>query len=125
MTGGISMAKKPADYHRPGSIDRGNEPKLVGNHIVNGSRIFNGTEEDKQEFLLKIINREITDSFGVEINVPTMLKAFDKFDELDLRKEAKDGAKGTVINVVVSKQGTSFDKSVLDKIDEERENENE
>jgi hypothetical protein len=110
------------DYHRKGCIDRGNQPEIVGNHIKNSARLFNGTEEDKQEFLLKIINREIKDAFGCDINVPTMLKAFDKYDELDVRRDEKKGSQGSVINVVISNQGTSFDDSAFKKIDEERDN---
>ena len=51
-----------------------------------------------------------------------MLKAFDKYDELDVRRDEKKGSQGSVINVVISNQGTSFDDKVFQKIDEEREN---
>lgn len=108
---------------------RSKKPKEERIGIQNGhiggpgaARLFNGSEEDKQEFLLKIINREITDRFDLPIEVNTMLRAFDKYDELDERKEAKKGSQGSTINIVVSSQGKSFDDSVFKKIDEEREN---
>ena len=86
------------------------------------NRLFKGDEASKREFLLKIINGEIKDTYGADINAATKLKAFQMWNEMDMADAERERSKGSTINIIVGEQGRSFEESMLkEKVTEERE----
>lgn len=84
-------------------------------------RLFTGDEASKREFLLRIINGEIKDTYGADINAATKLKAFQMWNEMDMADAERERNKGSTFNIVVGKQGTTFNESMLsDKKESER-----
>ena len=76
-------------------------------------RLFTGDEASKREFLLRVINGEMKDTYGAEINANTKLKAFQMWNEMDMEAAERERNKGSTINIIVGKQGSTFNESVL------------
>lgn len=76
-------------------------------------RLFTGDEASKREFLLRIINGEIKDTYGADINAATKLKAFQMWNDMDMAEAERERNKGSTINIVVGKQGGTFNESML------------
>lgn len=76
-------------------------------------RLFTGDEASKREFLLKIINGEIKDTYGADISAGVKLKAFQMWNEMDIAAAEMEKNKGSTINIVVGEQGRSFEESIL------------
>lgn len=76
-------------------------------------RLFTGDEASKREFLLRVINGEMKDTYGAEINANTKLKAFQMWNEMDMADAEREKNKGSTINIIVGEQGGTFKESVL------------
>ena len=93
---------KPKEKHYPGLADV-NAP----------TRVFKGDNETKKEFLLKVINAEIKDSYGMQIPSSVRLKAFQMYCDLEMAENEANRNKGSVINITVGTQGASFNENIL------------
>ena len=63
---------KPKTKHYPGLAD-----------VDAPVRVFKGDSETKKEFLLKVINAEIKDSYGMQIPSSVRLKAFQMYCDME------------------------------------------
>lgn len=76
-------------------------------------RVFKGDTATKKEFLLKVINAEIKDSYGMQIPSSVRLKAFQMYCDMENAENEANKNKGSVINITVGAQGSSFKESIL------------
>jgi hypothetical protein len=93
---------KPKTKHYPGLAD-----------VDAPERVFKGDNETKKEFLLKVINAEIKDSYGMQIPSSVRLKAFQMYCEMENAENEANRNKSSVINITVGTQGASFNESIL------------
>lgn len=102
---------KPKTKHYPGLAD-----------VDAPERVFKGDAETKKEFLLKVINAEIKDSYGMQIPSSVRLKAFQMYCDMENAENEANRNKGSVINITVGTQGASFKESILnDPVSREEE----
>lgn len=87
------------------------------------NRLFRGDEESMREFLLKIINGEIRDTYGADISAGVKLKALSMWNELNIAEAERNKSKGSTINIIVGEQGGTFKESVLSEPVSENERE--
>ena len=90
-----------------GKVKKENE--VYGSKI----RVFDGTNQ--KDFLLKVINGEIKDSYNMEINANVKLKALQMYNDILEKEEAMNKNKGTEVKVVIGDYGNSFDEDILNK----------
>ena len=90
-----------------GKVKKENE--VYGNKI----RVFDGTNQ--KDFLLKVINGEIKDSYNMEINANVKLKALQMYNEILDKEESMNKNKGSEVKVVIGDYGDSFDEGILSK----------
>lgn len=76
-------------------------------------RVFKGDENTKKEFLLKVINAEIKDSYGMQIPSSVRLKAFQMYCDIEAAENEASRNKSSVININISSQGDGFKESTL------------
>ena len=76
-------------------------------------RVFKGDSKTKKEFLLKVINAEIKDSYGMQIPSSVRLKAFQMYCDMENAEAEASRNKGSVININISSQGEGFKESTL------------
>lgn len=93
---------KPKTKHYPGLAD-----------VDAPERVFKGDNETKKEFLLKVINAEIKDSYGMQIPSSVRLKAFQMYCDMENAENEANKNKGSVININIGAQGKGFDEKVL------------
>lgn len=86
-------------------------------------RVFKGDVATKKEFLLKVINAEIKDSYGMQIPSSVRLKAFQMYCDMEAAEAEADRNKSSVININIGTQGSSFEESILSKPIEKEEEE--
>jgi hypothetical protein len=77
------------------------------------NRLFRGDEESMREFLLKIINGEIRDTYGADISAAVKLKALSMWNEMNIAAAEREKNKGSTINIIVGEQGGTFNERVL------------
>ena len=78
-------------------------------------RVFKGDGDTKKEFLLKVINAEIKDSYGMQIPSSVRLKAFQMYCDIEAAENEASRNKSSVININISPQGSGFRESVLEE----------
>ena len=78
-------------------------------------RVFKGDAATKKEFLLKVINAEIKDSYGMQIPSSVRLKAFQMYCDMEAAENEANKNKSSVININIGAQGKGFKESVLDE----------
>ena len=103
---------KPKTKHYPGLAD-----------VDAPARVFKGDAETKKEFLLKVINAEITDSYGMQIPSSVRLKAFQMYCDMEAAEAEANKNKSSVININIGAQGKEFKEGILSEpitIEEER-----
>lgn len=76
-------------------------------------RVFKGDAATKKEFLLKVINAEIKDSYGMQIPSSVRLKAFQMYCDMEAAENEANKNKSSIINITVGSQGGSFKESIL------------
>lgn len=79
------------------------------------NRVFNGDAATKKEFLLKVINAEIKDSYGMQIPSSVRLKAFQMYCDMEAAENEASKNKSSVININIGAQGNGFKESILDE----------
>jgi hypothetical protein len=77
------------------------------------ARVFKGDAETKKEFLLKVINAEIKDSYGMQIPSSVRLKAFQMYCEMEAAENEANKNKSSVININIGAQGKGFKEEIL------------
>lgn len=77
------------------------------------NRLFKGDEASKREFLLRVINGEMKDTYGADISAAVKLKAFQMWNEMDMADAEREKNKGSTINIIVGEQGSTFNERVL------------
>lgn len=87
------------------------------------NRLFKGDEASKREFLLRVINGEMKDTYGADISAAVKLKAFQMWNEMDMADAEREKNKGSTINIIVGEQGGTFKESVLSEPVSENERE--
>lgn len=95
---------KPKTKHYPGLAD-----------VDAPVRVFKGDAETKKEFLLKVINAEIKDSYGMQIPSSVRLKAFQMYCDMENAENEANKNKSSVININIGSQGKGFNESVLNE----------
>lgn len=95
---------KPKTKHYPGLAD-----------VDAPVRVFKGDAETKKEFLLKVINAEIKDSYGMQIPSSVRLKAFQMYCEMENAENEANKNKGSLININIGAQGKGFNESILNE----------
>ena len=63
--------------------------------------------------MLKVINAEIKDSYGMQIPSSVRLKAFQMYCDMENAENEANRNKSSVINITVGTQGASFNESIL------------
>lgn len=97
-------------YTKDGKSVRGKKAEGELNGV--GVRVFDGSNEQKKEFLLKVINGEIKDSYNMEIPANVKLKALSMYMEIE-EKESSSEYKGSNIVINIGNEGKSFSDEEL------------